>query len=68
MLITVLNVLIAIALFSVVAVLLTGVGAMAVGGDFNRKYGNLLMRLRVITQASAVFLLILRVFLPQWLA
>jgi hypothetical protein len=52
----------------VVAVLLTGVAAMAVGGEFNRKYSNKLMQLRVITQGTALAMLALRVFLPGWLA
>ncbi len=68
MVVTILNVLVGIALFSVVAVLLTGVAGMAIGGDFNRKYSNKLMQLRVATQASALLLLALRVFLPKWLA
>jgi len=68
MVVTILNVLVGIALFAVVAVLLTGVAGMAIGGDFNRKYSNKLMQLRVATQASALLLLALRVFLPKWLA
>jgi hypothetical protein len=68
MLITILNVLVGVSLFAVVAVLLTGVAAMAVGGEFNRKYSNKLMQLRVITQGTALAMLALRVFLPGWLA
>ena len=46
-------------LLSVLAVLGTGVVAMLRGGDFNRKYGNKLMRLRVLLQFAAVILILL---------
>ena len=42
--------LIIIALFFTLGVLLVGVIGMSKGGEFNRKYGNKLMRLRVISQ------------------
>ncbi|WP_417518331.1 twin transmembrane helix small protein [Minwuia sp.] len=51
------TILIAIALFLVFAVLMTGIVSMVKGGEFNRKYGNKLMRLRVLTQAIAIGLL-----------
>jgi hypothetical protein len=41
----------------VLAILLTGVIAMARGGEFNRKYGNILMRFRVAAQFVAVILI-----------
>ena len=34
--------------------LLVGITAMGKGGDFNEKYGNKLMRLRVILQGLAI--------------
>ena len=37
-----------------VLVLFVGLFAMARGGEFNRKYGNKLMRLRVLLQAIAI--------------
>ena len=37
-----------------VLVLFTGLLSMARGGEFNRKYGNRLMRLRVLFQAIAI--------------
>lgn len=40
-------------------VLLVGVLTMARGGDFNRKYGNKLMRLRILMQALAVVLIMI---------
>lgn len=40
-------------------ILLAGVLAMARGGEFNRKYGNRLMRARLISQFGVVILLFL---------
>ena len=54
-------VLLAVTLAVVVIVLLTGVVGMARGGDFNARYGNKLMRLRVILQGLAVVLFLLLV-------
>jgi len=60
---TLLQVLLGIALVAVFLVLATGVGSFIVGGEFNRKYANKLMRLRVATQAVAVLLLLLLLLL-----
>ena len=54
----VLRILVGIAIAAVAAVLATGIVAFIAGGEFNRKYGNKLMRLRVATQAVAVVLLL----------
>jgi len=51
--------LLALALLVVLGILFTGLVAMARGGEFNRKYGNRLMRWRVIAQAGALVLLAL---------
>jgi len=56
---TVILILLAVTLVAVVAVLLTGVIGMARGGEFNAKYGNKLMRLRVALQGLAIILFIL---------
>jgi hypothetical protein len=56
---TVLHVLLFFALAAVVIVLFTGIASFVAGGEFNRKYANKLMRLRVATQAVAVGLLLL---------
>ena len=53
------TVLIALALLLVLGVLFTGIIGMVRGGDFNDKYGNKLMQLRVLAQAVAVLLLFL---------
>ena len=57
--VSILNFLLIIALIAVVLSLLVGVIGMAKGGDFNAKYGNLLMRVRVISQGAAIVLLII---------
>ena len=52
----------AVALAAVIVVLIIGVFAMSRGGEFNRKYGNKMMRLRVALQLIAVVLILLFVF------
>ncbi|SMO75615.1 twin transmembrane helix small protein [Paracoccus laeviglucosivorans] len=47
-------ILLAICCLAVVAILATGIGGFARGGDFNRKHGNRLMRWRLIAQAVAI--------------
>ncbi len=54
-----LNVLLGIALAATLIVLLSGMYSMARGGEFNRKYGNVLMRWRVALQGCALLLLVL---------
>jgi hypothetical protein len=55
----------AIACLLVVLVLLLGVGGFARGGEFNRKYANKLMRLRILAQFIAVLLIVLFVWLSR---
>ena len=47
----------------VVIVLMIGLGGFAFGGDFNKKYANKLMRLRILLQAIAILLIIFCRFL-----
>lgn len=54
-------VLVIIALLITLGVLATGMIAMARGGEFNAKYGNKLMRARVIAQGVAIALFALAV-------
>ena len=42
----------------VVIVLMIGLGGFAFGGEFNRKYANKIMRLRILLQAIAILLII----------
>ncbi len=46
-----------IAMVAVVGVLFLGIFSMAIGGKFNERYGNKLMRLRILIQLLAVLLL-----------
>jgi hypothetical protein len=54
----VLNILLGLALVGVVGVLATGLAGFAAGGEFNRKYGNKLMRFRIAAQAFALVVLL----------
>ncbi len=51
------------ALACVLVVLAIGVIGFARGGEFNRKHGNHMMRLRIAAQAAAVMLIILYMWL-----
>lgn len=53
------TVLLILIMLCVLGVLFTGIGAMLMGGEFNRKYGNRLMMARVALQAVAIGLLLL---------
>lgn len=55
-------VLVVVACLSVVAVLMVGVGGFAKGGDFNRKYANKIMRLRLLLQFVAILLIVAYVY------
>ncbi len=56
---SVFTVLMAAAMLAVLVSLTTGLIAMARGGEFNQKYGNKLMRLRVVLQGVALLLFVL---------
>jgi hypothetical protein len=47
-----------VTMLAVLAVLFVGIFSMVRGGEFNRKYGNKLMRARVILQGVAILLFI----------
>ena len=49
----------------VLAVVLFGVLTFGRGGEFNRKWSNKIMRLRLVTQAIAVILIMTTVLLAQ---
>ena len=55
----------AIACLAVVAVLMVGIGGFAKGGDFNRKYANKIMRLRLLMQFIAVVLIVVFVYFSR---
>jgi hypothetical protein len=48
-----------------VLVLFAGLFSMARGGEFDRKYGNRLMRLRVLFQAIAIAILAIVLFVAK---
>ncbi len=52
-----LSALVVVALVGTLIVLLSGVVVMTRGGEFNRKWGNKLMRARIAMQALAIALL-----------
>ncbi len=53
------SILLGATMLAVLASLLIGLVAMAQGGEFNRKYANRLMRIRVSLQGVAVVLFVL---------
>jgi uncharacterized membrane protein affecting hemolysin expression len=55
----------AVACLAVVVVLLVGVAGFARGGDFNRKYANKIMRLRLLAQFVAVILIVAFVYFTR---
>ena len=58
-------IIVAIACLAVVVVLMVGVLGFARGGDFNRKYANKIMRLRLLAQFIAVVLIVVFVLLRR---
>lgn len=58
-------ILILLAVTAVVIVLMIGVGGFAKGGAFNHKYGNKMMRLRLIAQFVAVVLILAYVYFSR---
>ncbi|MDO6727799.1 MAG: twin transmembrane helix small protein [Cognatishimia sp.] len=53
----------AIASVAVLIILMVGIGGFAKGGEFNRKYANKIMRLRIAAQFVAVLLILAFVLL-----
>ncbi len=49
---------VAVAVLSVLVILMVGIGGFARGGDFNRKHANRIMRYRIIAQAIAVVIIL----------
>jgi uncharacterized membrane protein affecting hemolysin expression len=56
---------VAAAVLAVLAVLMFGLGTFTKGGEFNRKYGNKIMQLRLLAQAIAIGLILLYVVLRR---
>ena len=60
-----LSIMLALALAAVLGVLIVGVLGMLRGGEFNRKYGNKLMQLRVLLQGVALIMIVLFLLLSS---
>ncbi len=50
------------AVVGVAIILFIGIGTFAKGGEFNRKYGNKMMRWRIIGQLVAVVLILIFIY------
>lgn len=51
-----------LAMAAVVIVLMIGIGSFAKGGEFNKKYSNKMMRLRLAAQFAAVLMIAAFIF------
>ena len=58
-------VLIVVAMAAVAIILMIGIGGFGKGGEFNRKYANKLMRMRIMAQFVAVLIILLFVFITR---
>ena len=58
-------ILVVLAVLAVVVILMLGIGGFAKGGETNRKYGNKMMRYRLIAQFIAVILILVYVYLKR---
>ena len=54
-----------LAMAAVAIILMIGIGGFGRGGEFNRKYENKLMRLRIFAQFIAVLLILLFVYFAR---
>ena len=59
------HIIIIIACLLVVIVLMVGLGGFAFGGEFNKRYANKIMRLRILLQAIAILLIIVFVYFSR---
>ena len=50
---------------AVAIILMIGIGGFGRGGEFNRKYSNKLMRMRIVAQFIAVVLILLFVWIAR---
>ena len=59
------HIIVIVACILVLIVLMIGLGGFTFGGEFNRKYANKIMRLRILLQAIAILLIILFVYFSR---
>ena len=58
-------VLVVVTMAAVAIILMIGIGGFGKGGEFNRKYANKLMRMRILAQFVAVLMILLFVFITR---
>lgn len=58
-------VLVVVTMAAVAIILMIGIGGFGKGGEFNRKYANKLMRMRILVQFVAVLIILLFVFITR---
>ena len=54
-----------ISMAAVAIILIIGIGGFGRGGEFNRKYSNKLMRMRILAQFVAVVMILLFVWIVR---
>ena len=54
-----------VSMAAVAIILMIGIGGFGRGGQFNRKYANKLMRMRILAQFVAVVLILLFVWIAR---
>ena len=54
-----------ISMAAVAIILIVGIGGFGRGGEFNRKYSNKLMRMRILAQFVAVGMILLFVWIAR---
>ena len=59
---TIVTILVVVALLLTVGILVTGIGAMAHGGEFDRKHSDQLMYLRVGMQGVTLLLVLVAIY------
>ena len=59
------HIIVIVACLLVLIVLMIGLGGFTFGGEFNRKYANKIMRLRILLQAIAILLIIIFVYFSR---
>ena len=59
------HIIVIVACLLVLIVLMVGLGGFTFGGEFNRRYANKIMRLRILLQAIAILLIILFVYFSK---
>lgn len=59
-------ILVVLSMAAVAVILIIGIGGFGRGGEFNRKYANKLMQLRIAAQFVAVLIILAFVYFTSW--